>query len=76
MFTRVNGGGCSRSSSSPWSAIIRAFDARFVRKEADGSFSGFDLTDLDEDGAGDLIANERVQPLVQSGRAQYEEQPQ
>jgi hypothetical protein len=34
--------------------IIRVFDARFVLKEADGSFSGFDLADLDEAGAGDL----------------------
>jgi Family of unknown function (DUF6325) len=34
--------------------IIRVFDARFVRKEEDGSFSGFDLADLDETGAGDL----------------------
>ena len=34
--------------------IIRVLDARFVRKDADGTFSGFDLADLDEDGAGDL----------------------
>jgi hypothetical protein len=34
--------------------IIRVLDALFVRKEADGTFSGFDLADLDEDTAGDL----------------------
>ena len=34
--------------------IIRVLDARFVRKDADGTFSGFDLADLDEDSAGDL----------------------
>jgi hypothetical protein len=34
--------------------IIRVIDARFVRKDEDGTFSGFDLADLDEDSAGDL----------------------
>ena len=34
--------------------IIRVLDARFVRKDEDGTFSGFDLADLDEDTAGDL----------------------
>jgi hypothetical protein len=34
--------------------IIRVLDARFVRKDADGTFSGFDLADVDEDSAGDL----------------------
>jgi Family of unknown function (DUF6325) len=34
--------------------IIRVLDARFVRKDADGTFSGFDLADLDQDTAGDL----------------------
>ena len=34
--------------------IIRVLDARFVRKHADGTFSGFDLADLDQDTAGDL----------------------
>jgi hypothetical protein len=34
--------------------IIRVLDARFVRKDQDGTFSGFDLADLDEDTAGDL----------------------
>ena len=34
--------------------IIRVLDALFVRKEADGTFSGFDLADLDEETAGDL----------------------
>lgn len=34
--------------------IIRVLDARFVRKDEDGTFSGFDLADLDQDTAGDL----------------------
>src|SRR2546421_11022127 len=34
--------------------IIRVLDALFVRKDADGTFSGFDLADLDADTAGDL----------------------
>jgi hypothetical protein len=34
--------------------IIRVLDARFVRKDDDGTFSGFDLADLDEDAVGDL----------------------
>ena len=34
--------------------IVRVLDALFVRKEADGTFSGFDLADLDEETAGDL----------------------
>lgn len=34
--------------------IIRVLDALFVRKEDDGTFSGFDFADLDEDSAGDL----------------------
>ena len=29
-------------------------DALFVQKDADGTFSGFDLADLDQDVAGDL----------------------
>lgn len=36
--------------------IVRVLDALFVRKEADGTFSGFDIADLDEDTAGDLTA--------------------
>ena len=36
--------------------IIRVLDALFVRKESDGTFSGFDLADLDKDTAGDLTA--------------------
>ncbi len=36
--------------------IIRVFDVRFVRKDADGTFSGFDLADLDQDAVGDLRA--------------------
>jgi Family of unknown function (DUF6325) len=34
--------------------IVRVLDALFVRKEDDGTFSGFDLADLDEETAGDL----------------------
>jgi hypothetical protein len=34
--------------------IIRVLDARFVRKEADGTFAGFDFADLDEDTAGEM----------------------
>jgi hypothetical protein len=34
--------------------IVRVLDALFVRKEADGTFSGFDLADVDEETAGDL----------------------
>jgi Family of unknown function (DUF6325) len=34
--------------------IIRVIDARFVIKDEDGTFSGFDLADLDEESAGDL----------------------
>jgi Family of unknown function (DUF6325) len=34
--------------------IIRVLDALFVRKDEDGTFSGFDLADVDEDTAGDL----------------------
>jgi hypothetical protein len=36
--------------------IIRVLDALFVQKEADGTFRGFDLANLDEDTAGDLAA--------------------
>jgi Family of unknown function (DUF6325) len=36
--------------------VVRVLDALFVKKEADGTFSGFDLADLDKDAAGDLIA--------------------
>jgi Family of unknown function (DUF6325) len=34
--------------------IIRVLDALFVQKDADGTFSGFDLAKLDEHTAGDL----------------------
>jgi hypothetical protein len=34
--------------------IIRVLDALFVQKDADGTFSGFDIADLDKDTAGDL----------------------
>jgi hypothetical protein len=34
--------------------IIRVLDALFVSKEPDGTFSGFDLADLDAETAGDL----------------------
>ena len=36
--------------------IVRVLDALYVQKDADGTFSGFDLADLDEDTAGDLKA--------------------
>ena len=32
--------------------IIRVFDVLFVRKDEDGTFSGFDVADLDQDSAG------------------------
>jgi hypothetical protein len=34
--------------------IVRVLDALFVQKNEDGTFSGFDVSDLDEDSAGDL----------------------
>ena len=34
--------------------IIRVFDALLVRKDEDGTVSGFNLADLDEDNVGDL----------------------
>jgi hypothetical protein len=34
--------------------IVRVLDALFVRKDADGTFSGFDMADLDAKTAGDL----------------------
>jgi hypothetical protein len=34
--------------------IIRVLDARYVRKDADGTFSGFDFADLDADEVGEL----------------------
>ncbi len=34
--------------------IIRVLDALFVEKDEEGTFSGFDLADLDQDVAGDL----------------------
>jgi hypothetical protein len=34
--------------------IIRVFDALFVRKNEDGTVSGLDFSELDEDTAGDL----------------------
>lgn len=36
--------------------MVRVLDALYVQKDADGTFSGFDLADLDEDTAGDLTA--------------------
>ena len=38
--------------------IIRVLDAMFVIKNDDGSFSGFEATDLDERGVGDLYVFE------------------
>lgn len=34
--------------------VIRVLDALFVRKDQDGTFSGFDLADVDQKTAGDL----------------------
>jgi hypothetical protein len=34
--------------------IVRVIDAIFVRKDADGTFSGFDINDLGPETAGDL----------------------
>jgi hypothetical protein len=34
--------------------IIRVLDALFVRKEADGTFAGFDMAHVDQETAGDL----------------------
>jgi hypothetical protein len=34
--------------------IIRVLDALFVQKDEDGTFSGFDLSEVDQDTAGDL----------------------
>ena len=34
--------------------IIRVIDALLVRKDEDGTYSGFDLADVDEETAGDL----------------------
>jgi hypothetical protein len=36
--------------------IVRILDALFVRKDADGTFSGFDIADLDDESIGDLTA--------------------
>jgi hypothetical protein len=36
--------------------IIRVLDVRFIRKDEDGTFSGFDIADLDQDHHGDLVA--------------------
>jgi hypothetical protein len=38
--------------------IIRVFDVLFVTKDADGTFSGFDATDLTSRGVGDFAAFE------------------
>jgi len=35
--------------------VIRVFDAMFVRKNEDGTVSGMDFADADEDTAGDLM---------------------
>ena len=34
--------------------VIRVFDVMFVTKEADGTFAGFEATDLDADSVGDF----------------------
>jgi hypothetical protein len=36
--------------------IVRVLDVMFVTMDADGTFSGFDATDLDEDSVGDFSA--------------------
>ncbi len=38
--------------------IIRVLDALFVIKEEDGTYSGFEATDLESKGVGDLVAFE------------------
>jgi Family of unknown function (DUF6325) len=38
--------------------IIRVLDARFVRKNEDGTFSGFEATGLDDKGVGDFAVFE------------------
>jgi Family of unknown function (DUF6325) len=38
--------------------IIRVLDALFVVKEEDGTYSGFEATDLESKGVGDLVAFE------------------
>lgn len=38
--------------------IIRVLDALFVRKDADGTFSGFDASDLTDKGVGDFTVFE------------------
>jgi hypothetical protein len=38
--------------------IIRVLDAMFVKKEEDGTFSGFDARDLDDKGVGDFTVFE------------------
>jgi uncharacterized protein DUF6325 len=40
---------------------IRVLDVKGIRKEADGSFSGFDVTDAEQGGAPDLVAFEGAQ---------------
>jgi hypothetical protein len=41
--------------------IVRVLDVKGIRKETDGSFSGFDVSDAHEGGAPDLIAFEGAQ---------------
>ena len=38
--------------------VVRVFDVKFVRKGEDGTFSGFDATDLDDKGVGHFSAFE------------------
>jgi uncharacterized protein DUF6325 len=38
--------------------VIRVFDVMFIVKEADGSFAGFDATDLSDKGVGDFTVFE------------------
>jgi hypothetical protein len=36
--------------------IVRIYDLLAIRKDEDGTFSGFDVTDLSADGVGDFVA--------------------
>jgi Family of unknown function (DUF6325) len=38
--------------------IVRVLDVLFVKKDEDGTFSGFEAKDLDSDSVGDLVAFE------------------
>ena len=49
--------------------IIRVLDVMFVIKNEDGTFSGFDATDLDDKGVGDFASSRaRPRPARRRGR--------